>query len=304
MPDKLHRFLLENLNVRGEWVSIKDSWKAIQNTADYPKPVRNVLGEALAAVSLLAESLKFDGRLILQIRGTHPVSMLLAQANSDGTIRGIAKWQDDIADDASFSQLFGSGTMIISVENHPKAGAQQGERYQSLVSLEGASLAECLKQYFAQSEQLETQLWLAVNDDTVAGLMLQSVASDKTIVNAIANQENNWEHARVLADTLTQEELLSLDVKELLHCLYHEEDLRLYDANPIAFKCSCSQEKVEKTVYALGEKDVNALIKEKGNISIDCEFCNTHYVLDKIDVARLFANGIVPASGQSKGIVH
>ena len=298
MSDKLHRFFLENLNIRGEWVSLKKSWQEIQDSADYPTPVRRVLGEALAAVSLLAESLKFDGSLTLQIRGTHPVTMLVVQASSEGDIRGIAKWQGDVPDTATFSELFGAGTIVISVENKPKSGANQGEQYQSLASLEGDSLATCLKEYFAQSEQLETQLWLAVSDDTVAGLMLQSVPNDdKNKAHANVDQidqQNNWDHASILADSLSEDELLGLDVKTLLHRLYHEEDLRLYDAKSLRFKCSCSQRKIEQMIYALGETDANALLEEQGSISVDCEFCNKHYELDKIDVAKLFSGGMMP----------
>lgn len=300
MPDKLHRFFLENLHIRGEWISLKNSWKEIQKTANYPQPVLHVLGEALAAVSLLAESLKFDGSLVLQIQGTQPVTMLVVQASSEGTIRGIAKFQGEISETATFKELFGAGTMVISVENNPKPGARQGERYQSLVSLEGNSLAECLKEYFSQSEQLETQLWLAVNDDTIAGLMLQSVPSDDQLIE----QEDNWNHASILADTVTQDELLTLDAKDLLHRLYHEEDLRLYDGKPIHFECNCSQFKIENTIYSLGETDANALIEEKGVISVDCEFCNKHYELDKVDIAKIFSNSIIADSNDGKGVVH
>jgi len=300
MPDKLHRFFLENLHIRGEWISLKNSWKEIQKTANYPQPVLYVLGEALAAVSLLAESLKFDGSLVLQIQGTQPVTMLVVQASSEGTIRGIAKFQGEISENATFKELFGAGTMVISVENNPKPGAKKGERYQSLVSLEGDSLAECLKEYFSQSEQLETQLWLAVNDDTIAGLMLQSVPTEDQLIE----QEDNWNHASILADTVTQDELLTLDVKDLLHRLYHEEDLRLYKSKPIRFECSCSQAKIENTIYSLGKDDANALIEEQGAISVDCEFCNKHYELDKVDIAKIFSNAIIADSNDGKGVVH
>ena len=303
MSDKLHRFFLGNLHIRGEWVSLKESWQEIQKNADYPPAVRQVLGEALAAVSLLAESLKFDGSLVLQIQGTQPVTMLVVQASSEGTIRGIAKWKNEVPDNATFQALFGAGTMVISIENNPKPGANRGERYQSLVSLEGDSLADCLKAYFAQSEQLETQLWFAVNDDTISGLMLQSIPSD----DPLTDQEDNWNHASILADTVTQDELLRLDVEDLLHRLYHKEELRLYESKPINFECSCSQEKIESTVHALGETDANALLNEQGAISVDCEFCNRHYALDKVDIARIFSNAIVAHLNDDrdgKGVIH
>lgn len=298
--DKLQRFLLENLNIRGEWVSLQSSWKAIQETADYPAPVREVLGESLAAISLLAESLKFDGSLTLQIRGTQPVTMLVVQANSNGGIRGIARWEGEIPNGASFNELFGAGTMVISVENTPKKGVQQGERYQSLVSLEGDSLASCFKEYFTQSEQLNTQMWLAADEKIATGLMLQSLPEDS---QDLATQESNWEHATILADTVKDEELLSLNSDELLHRLYHEEDLRVYEASPLRFECTCSQQKIEDTVHSLGESEVNDILSEQGSISVDCEFCNTHYELDSVDVKRLFVDADVTEASDA-GRVH
>ena len=287
MTNSLQRFTLENIHTRGEWVSLEETWQKIQDTTNYPPAVRNILGEAIAAISLLAESLKFDGSLTLQIRGTQPITMLVVQANSNAGIRGIAHWQGDIPDNAPFNQLFGAGTMVISVENTPKRGQQQGERYQSLVSLKGESLAECFKEYFTQSEQLKTQLWLAADETHAAGMMLQSLPEDE--LDKVA-QADNWTHATVLAETIKKEELLNLGSKELLHRLYHDEDLRLYEAKPVHFECSCSQQKIEDTVYSLGEKEANEIIAEQGNISINCEFCNTRYQLESVDVKHLFSD--------------
>ncbi|MCL4169016.1 UNVERIFIED_CONTAM: hypothetical protein GTU68_041867, partial [Idotea baltica] len=154
MSDILHRFQLENLHVRGEWVSLSQSWQEIQSTTDYPPAIQQVLGEAIVAISLLADSLKFDGSLVLQIIGAKPVSMLVVQATSDGSIRGMANWEGETTEDKNGKSR--QGTMAISVE----PSSTQGERYQSLVSLEGESLSDCFTQYFAQSEQLNTRLWL------------------------------------------------------------------------------------------------------------------------------------------------
>ena len=161
-------------------------------------------------------------------------------------------------------------------------------------------MADCLKGYFAQSEQLETQLWLAVDDESVTGLMLQSVPSEDQLIE----QEDNWNHASILADTSSKQELLTLDVKDMLHRLYHEEDLRLYESKPIRFECTCSQEKIENTIFSLGKTDANALIQEQGSIRVDCEFCNKHYELDKVDLAHLFSDVIVTHSNNGKGVVH
>ncbi len=301
MSDKLHRFLLENLHVRGEWVSLQSSWQEIQKTADYPKPVRHVLGEALAAISLLAESLKFDGSLILQIRGTQPVTMLVVQATSTGGLRGIAHWDGDIPENSTFNELFGKGTIIISVEPNSTA---KGNRYQSLIALEGESLADCLKDYFEQSEQLKTQLWLAVDDNKVAGLMLQALpinkeSIDKNIDQDQTNSTTGWQHARVLADTLKDQELLDLDVETLLHRLYHDDDVRLFDEKSLCFECTCSQQKIDNAIRSMGKAEALDIIKEQGSIGVDCDFCNKHYAFDKVDVDKLFVTDdvtIIPNS--------
>lgn len=294
MSDSLHRFQLENLHVRGEWLSLSKAWQDIQNTVDYPPAIKQVLGEAIVAIGLLADSLKFDGSLVLQIHGTAPVSMLVVQATSDGSIRGMANWEGDIPNSASFKDLFqpaisnngeaSQATMAITVE----PGSTRSERYQSLVPLESESLVECLTQYFAQSEQLNTRLWLAVDDKTAAGLMLQCLPSEE-IKRTELSQLNGWEHACILADTVKNEELLELPSQELLHRLYHEEDLRIYDAKRVRFECSCSQEKIERAIHSIGEEAAESILVEQGNISTSCDFCNTNYVLDRIDVARLFS---------------
>ncbi len=304
MSDTLHRFQLENLHVRGEWLSLSQSWQEIQSTTEYPPAISKVLGEALVAISLLSDSLKFDGSLVLQIHGTSPVSMLVVQATSDGTIRGLANWEGDIKPEADFKQLFQSadeksnGTMAISVE----PSSSQGERYQSLVSLEGDSLSECFTQYFAQSEQLNTRLWLAVDDNIAAGLMLQSLPSEE-----LETQSDGWNHASILADTVTEQELLELPAEDLLHRLYHEEELRLYEAKPIRFECTCSQEKIEHTVHSIGKEEADSIIDEQGCISVDCDFCNAHYVLDSVDVARVFSDAeisIKTSDTDGTGSVH
>lgn len=310
MSDSLHRFQLENLHVRGEWLSLSKSWQQIQNTADYPPAIKRVLGEALVAIGLLADSLKFDGSLVLQIHGTWPVSMLVVQASSDGSIRGMASWEGDIASDASFKDLFrsaapknseaGQATMAISVEPN----STQSERYQSLVSLESESLAECFAQYFAQSEQLNTRLWLAVDDKTAAGLMLQSLPSDEKN-RSVEAEANGWEHASILADTVKDEELLQLPALDLLHRLFHEEDLRIYDAKQLRFDCSCSQAKIDHAIRSIGEDEALSILEEQGLISTTCDFCNTRYVLDRVDVARLFSSaGASSTNASNPGSVH
>ncbi len=289
--DKLQRFLIENTNVRGELVQLDQAWQTLQATASYPAPIRKVLGEALAAVSLLATTLKFNGSLILQINASAPVHLLVVQATSDNTVRGLAKWNKEIPDNADFKDLFTDGRIIITIESNDGS-----ERYQSIVSLDGDSLADSLASYFETSEQLQTRLWLAANDQTATGLLLQRLPESDTDKHSIESEDENWNRTLALTETISSEELLTLDSETILHRLYHEEELRLFDAENIKFKCQCSQQKIEQMVTSLGKDEAWEIITKQGKIEVDCEFCNSHYELDNIDVEHLFNNASAPTT--------
>lgn len=288
MSDKLQRFLIDNTNVRGELVQLEQTWQTMQETACYPPAIRNVLGEALAAVSLLATTIKFNGSLILQINAVELVHMLVVQATSDHTVRGLARWNKECPPNATFQELFVEGRMMISIE--PKDG---GERYQSVVALEGNSLAESLASYFATSEQLQTHLWLAADEKKATGLLLQRLPeSDIERENAVKSlglsKDESWNRAFALTNTISNKELLTLDSDTILQRLYHEEELRLFDTENIAFKCPCSQQKIESMVQSLGKDEAQDIIVRQGSIDINCEFCNQSYALDQLDIKRIF----------------
>lgn len=281
--DKLHRFLIDDANVRGEWVQLDAAWKALMACSDYPAPVRQMLGEAFAAVALLSATIKYKGTLVIQVNAGNPLSLLVVQATSEGKLRGTARWDKDVELGSSVSDLFGpDATLVISVE--PEAG--QGERYQSIVALEGDTLAECLTAYFEQSEQLKTRLELAVGEDSVAGLMVQRLPGS-------AEDEDGWNRASLLAETVKPEELLTLDVETLLYRLFHEENLRLYDGEVLSFECGCSQQKVDNMILGLGRKEAEDTLHEQGKIEVTCDFCNTQYAVDEIDLERIFSGNIV-----------
>jgi molecular chaperone Hsp33 len=287
MPDKLQRFLIDNTSVRGELVQLEQAWQMMQATADYPAPLRKVLGEALAAISLLATTLKFNGSLILQIHASAPVHMLVVQATSHNTVRGLARWNEDIPDDTDFQALFRDGRIIISVE--PKEG---GKRYQSIVKLQGNSLADSLASYFHQSEQLPTRLWLVADDQKATGLLLQRLPDS----DLIETNDDNWKRALALTSTITDKELLTLDSKTIFERLYHEEELRVFEQEEIVFKCQCSQQKIEQMVISLGLEEAEDIITKQGSIDVDCEFCNSHYVMDELDVQHLFSTKNSPST--------
>lgn len=281
--DKIYRFLIDDANVRGEWVQLEETWKALKACADYPAPVQQMLGESLAAVSLLAATIKYKGTLVFQISGGHPISMLVVQASSDGKLRGMARWKDDFTKDESINGLFGpDARIVITVE--PEEG--KGERYQSIVNLDGDTLSGCLEAYFEQSEQLKTRLELAVGETSLSGLLVQRLPGS-------VDDEDGWNRVQILTETVTTDELLTLDVETMLHRLFHEETLRLFDGEPLRFECSCSQQKVDNMLLGLGREEAEETLKAQGKIEVDCDFCNAHYVVDEIDLERIFSEGLI-----------
>jgi molecular chaperone Hsp33 len=273
--DALHRFLFEGTEVRGELVHLDASWRAVLTRHPYPETVRGPLGEALAATVLLTGTLKFDGALILQVQGAGPLRTLVAQATHGRTIRGLARWEGQVPAGA-IEAVFGPGRLVLTLE------PERGERYQGIVPLFGANLAEALETYFRTSEQLGTRLWLAAGPERAAGLLLQRLPGHH-------GAEEDWTRVVTLADTLTQEELTGLPTETLLHRLFHEENLRLFEGEPVAFRCTCSRGRIEQTLRALGQEEVEATIAQEGQVEVSCEFCNRIYRWDLVDARQLFA---------------
>jgi len=274
--DRLHRFIIENTNVRGEIVHLNATWQAILQRAEYPETVRAILGEALAACALLAATIKFDGSLILQIRGNGPLHLLVVQATSEGSMRGIARWQGDVPEH-NLKSIFGDGQMVITIEQ------PEGNPYQGIIALEGEHINEAIETYFQQSEQLNTKLWLCSRNNSCAGFLLQEMPGEKT------DDKDAWQRAVHLASTITNQELIQLSTKKVLHRLFHENDVRLFESEPLCFRCTCSRESISSMLLSLGAEESSNIIEEQGKIAVDCEFCNAHYEFDKIDIEALFA---------------
>ena len=275
--DNLQRFIFENAPIRGEIVHLDATWQAVLERRQYPPRVREVLGELMAAAALLTSTLKFDGRLIMQIQGKGPVSLLVVECTSDRTMRAIAQWQGEIPD-APLAALVGDGRLAVTID--PLKGK---ERYQAIVALEGLTVAEAFENYFARSEQLATRLWLASDPQQAAGMLLQRLP------DAEPSDDDAWVRAVHLGSTITREELLALPVREIVHRLYHEEDIRLFSRTPVSFRCSCSRERVEAVLRMLGRDEIHSILDEQGAVSVDCEFCGSRYEFDRIDAEQLFA---------------
>lgn len=275
--DTLQRFIFEHANIRGEIVHVEKTYQTIMAQRNYPPMVKNMLGEAIVSCLLLASSIKFEGSLNLQFQGDKRLPLLLVQCDHELNIRAFAQFAEDLETiDYATAFLAGKMVMTLSQNNQPNS-------YQSTVPLQSTSMSENLMEYFAQSEQVSTQVWLAVSDTAAAGMLLQLMPGQDT-----TQKEQFWEYAVHIGQTVSDNELLTLDNQTLLYRLYHETELRLFDSRPTQFKCRCSQEKMKQVITVLGEEDAKELLKERGEIDIRCDFCSKEYVFDTIDVALLF----------------
>jgi molecular chaperone Hsp33 len=283
MSDFTQRFLFDDTDVRGELVGLSGSYQQVLARHAYPRAVAELLGELLAAASLLVGTLKFDGLLVLQIRSEGPLSLLMVECSSVGELRGIARYDAAAVEGVDgLVQLMPEAVLAMTVE--PK----QGKRYQGIVALAGLTLADSLSNYFAASEQLSTRFWLCADGGRARGFLLQQLPADRLLDEA--DRAASWEHLLSLAETVKNEELLGLDNQTLLHRLYHQERVRLFEPRGLEFRCSCSRERSARALSSLGQADAERLLGEQqGMVVIDCQFCNERYSFDAADVAQLFA---------------
>ncbi len=285
--DCLHRFVFEHSDVRGELIHLDAAWQAVLERREYPPAVRDLLGQAIVAATLLSATLKFDGSLHLQLQGDGPVNLLLVEITAQRMLRGLAHWEGEVPAGMLLDQV-GNARLTLTID--PGAG---GERYQGLVAVEKDNLAAALEDYFHQSEQLATRLWLAASEERACGMLLQRLPGEDV-------DDEDWQHDVCLGETISAEELLQLSTRELLRRLYHEQDVRLFEAEPVSFRCSCSRERIETMLRGLGYSEVQDILEEQGSVSVNCEFCAQGYVFDRVDVERLFAAADQPEVPQTR----
>jgi len=273
------RFLIEHTDIRGELVTLTGSYLKTIVNHKYPEAVSQLLGQFLAAGVLLGSTIKFDGRLVLQARGDGELSLMMSEYTSAGQIRGIARFPETPSGSA-FSELIGKGSLVITVDS------KRGKPYQGIVALEADTLAECLQDYFRQSEQLGSWIMLASNTTSVSAIMLQQLPAQ--LQKDFDLRAEQWQNAIQLAQTLREDELLNLDNQTILHRLYHEHELRLLDPREICYQCSCTRERTAKALLAIGQSEVDSIVAEQGGVAISCEFCGTEYNFGPGEVDLLF----------------
>jgi molecular chaperone Hsp33 len=293
--DTVRRFVFERYPFRGQLVHLGPAWAAMMEHHDYPAQVRDALGEAVAAAALLSATLKFDGLLSLQLRGEGPMHLMLVECTDGLAMRAVARFRE-VPDTRDLRELSGNGTLTVTVEsNHAE------HRYQGIVPLAGASMSDCLRAYFEQSEQLPTRLWLRADGDSASGLLLQRLPVTSRPVGVTESGaggvpedeiEDAWRRVQLVAGTVTADELAQLDDRSLLRRLFAEDDVRMFQSAPVFFRCRCSRERVGAMLRALGRDEVDSVLEEFGQVEVRCEFCSRTYRYDAVDAAALFAAGV------------
>ncbi|MGH8209269.1 MAG: Hsp33 family molecular chaperone HslO [Steroidobacteraceae bacterium] len=291
--DEVRRFIVENRPVRGHWVRLEGAWRELRAHKEYPEAVRELLGQAVAASVLLAATLKFNGTLTLQLQGNGAVKLLVAQCTHDFRLRAVANFAaaevEGVTSESQggsvFRRLVGTeGRVIVTIESQDK-----GARYQGIVPLSGASLADSLESYFASSEQLPTRVVLAADSERGVGMLVQKLPTpanaDESDMKAV------WEAAQRGVDRLSTTDLLLRPLEELLARGFGAHDMRLFTGTPVKFECRCNEGRVSSLLRALGEGEVRDVLKEQGAVTVTCEFCHRPYRFDAVDVDALFADG-------------
>ena len=277
--DTLNRFLFDNHPIRGEITRLEQTYQAILDNHTYPIAVQKLLGELLVVTSLLTATLKFEGDIAVQLQGDGALSLAVVNGNDQQQLRGVARVSGEIADNATLKEMVGNGYVVITIT--PK----NGERYQGIVGLEKDTLIGCIENYFMQSEQLPTRLFVKIgvhdNKPIAAGILLQ-------VLPANENTVESFEHVSTLTETITSDELFQLSADEILYRLYNQEEVRLFETHDITFKCRCSRQRCEDSLMTLPANEIDEILKEnEGKIDIHCDYCGKHYLFDAIDIAEI-----------------
>lgn len=316
--NQFSRFMFHNCPVRGLAVQLHDVWQDIHSAHDYPEPVRQLLGQAMAAITMLTGNIKFTGAIKLQIHSRMPeadskpedtpIKSLMAQCTDQLGLRGLVHWEQESVTNES-TMFLEKNQIALTLQHY-----NTGKNYQGLIDSSSNSLAQGLEEYHLQSEQLPTRIWLFVTEESACGIMLQKMpeaaseldllkmqskddpVSNKATIEPFAN-EDAWERLQYLTETLKGEELSTLPITDVLHRLYHEEDCELLSTKPVTKFCPCKDEnRVENMLRGLGKKELDETLEQEGVVKVNCEFCNIDFSYDSIDVEQLFNEDAVPGS--------
>jgi molecular chaperone Hsp33 len=277
--DTITPFVFDSLPVRGALISLSRSWRRMLRDHDYDPLVRDTLGHAAAATGLIAQSLKFDGAITLQIQGGGGLRMLVMQCTSDLELRGMAS-ADETAAGTSFGDMVHGAHCAITVD--------AGERpYQGIVEIGRTSLADSLENYFARSVQVPSHVALVSDASMSGGILLQQMPGQHGL------DDDDWTRLGYLAATLRSGDFGSADGMALIGRMFAEDDVRVFEPKPVVFRCRCSRRRAEEVLRILGEAETREVLAERGRVDVTCEYCGRRREFDPVDISGLFADNAV-----------
>ena len=279
--DAVVPFVFESLPVRGALIQLQKSWQRMQLGHSYQTSVLETLGHSAAATGLIAQSLKFDGTVTMQLSGDGPLAMLVMQCTSELELRGMAS-APDLERHASFEELVSQARCAITVD----AGAME-RPYQGIVEVTGESLADSLENYYARSAQIPSHIRLVSEPASCGGILLQQVPEKASPL------EDDWRRLGMLAATLRPDDIAAGVGIDLLGKLFAEDDVRVYRPKAATFKCRCSRKRAEDVLRMLGSEETTAACTESGHVDVTCEYCGRTRSFDPIDVSRLFSDHVI-----------
>lgn len=294
--DTLSKFIFKHTPMKGGAVKLTTAWKAMRHYQQWPLSVTHLVGEMTAGSILLASSLKFEGSLIMQVQGDGPVRLAIVEVRNGLLVRATVKMNEtEAVDDAmglkALVNAHGKGRCAIMLD--PKDRRDGEPLYQGVVPLTGETVADALMGYMQQSEQIHTKLWLAADEESAAGLMLQQMPDFGGKDEELKNDDDSVNRIETLAATITDEELLTLTPQEVTHRLFWEEAPEYFEPLEPKFACTCSREKIETMIRNLGEVEALQIVKDEGKLEVTCDFCGRTESFSAEDIVKLFDNGSV-----------
>jgi len=304
MSDTLHKYLALDHATRVQAVRLTDTWRTGLAHQDHPPVLQRLMGELSAAAVLLAGNIKFNGSVVLQLQGNGPVRLIVVECTTDLGLRATAHLREDagIPDDGTLQMLLnadGQGRFMVMLD--PERRETGAPAYQGIVPLEGETVADALEHYMRNSEQLDTRMWLAADERHCAGFLLQRLpeAGGRAAESA---EEPSWDRFVALAETLQTAELLDEDTDTLIHRLFWQDELRMFEPQAVRWHCPCSRDRVANMLRTLGRAEIDSILSEQEQVRIACNFCGKPYVFDAVDCAMLFTDG--PQPPQEPGTLH
>jgi molecular chaperone Hsp33 len=279
IADQITPFVFDDLPVRGALIHMSRSWRRMLRDHQYDGAVRETLGHAAAATGLIAQSMKFDGAITLQIQGAGNLHMLVMQCTSNLEVRGMASHGENGGAE-TFGDLMQNAHCAITVDT--------GDRpYQAIVEIERSSLAASLQNYFARSVQVPSHVMLVSDGSLSGGILLQQMPGQSML------DEDDWNRLGFIVETLRASDFGNGDTLELIGKLFAEDDVRVFEPKPVVFRCRCSRQRAEEVLRMLGEEETRETVAEQGVVDVTCEYCGRCRSFDPIDISRLFADNVV-----------